>query len=117
MPNLILMMLGSLLRSFRTHAAMQAEIIALRRQLVVLQRTQKTKRFILRRGGCGLAFHNFGPAGVPLIIVKPATVIGWHRQGFRWYWTWKIRHGRTGRPRVAKETRDLIRSMSRMNVL
>src|SRR5262249_15018908 len=41
----------------------------------------------------------------------------WHRQGFRRYWTWKIRHGRTGRPGVSKETRDLIRTMSRMSVL
>jgi putative transposase len=52
-----------------------------------------------------------------LIIVKPETVIDWHRQGFRWYWTWKVRHGRPGRPQVAKETRDLIRKMSRDNPL
>jgi putative transposase len=41
----------------------------------------------------------------------------WHRQGFRWYWTWKIRHGRSGRPCVPKETRHLIRTMSRENPL
>ncbi|HKF01982.1 MAG TPA: integrase core domain-containing protein, partial [Candidatus Sulfotelmatobacter sp.] len=41
--------------------------------------------------------------------------IGWHCQGFQWYWTWKTRHGRSGRPRVSKETRDLIRTMSRDN--
>jgi putative transposase len=45
----------------------------------------------------------------------PETVIGWHRQGFRWYWTWKVRHGKTGRPQVAKELRDLIRRMSADN--
>src|SRR5262249_40634435 len=43
--------------------------------------------------------------------------VGWHRQGFQWYWTWKIRHGRSGRPRVSRETRDLIRNMSRDNPL
>jgi putative transposase len=51
--------------------------------------------------------------------VKPATVIDWHRCGFRWYWTWKIRHvrhGRPGRPQIPKQTRDLIRTMSRMNI-
>jgi len=53
----------------------------------------------------------------PYIVVKPETVIGWHRQGFRWYWTWKSRHGRSGRPRVPKDTRDLIRTMSRENPL
>src|SRR5262249_49533967 len=52
-----------------------------------------------------------------LLIVKPETVIGWHHQGFRWYWTWKIRHGRPGGPCVPKETRDLIRTMSRENPL
>jgi len=52
-----------------------------------------------------------------LIIVKPETVIGWHRQGFRCYWTWKIRHGQPGRPCVAKETRNLIRVLSRDNPL
>src|SRR5262249_28914609 len=47
----------------------------------------------------------------------PETVIGWHRQGFRWYWTWRIRHGRSGRPCAPKETRNLIRTMSRENPL
>src|SRR2546428_10493695 len=46
-------------------------------------------------------------------IVKPETVIGWHRRGFQWYWTWKIRHGRPGRPKVPRETRE----MSRENVI
>jgi hypothetical protein len=52
-----------------------------------------------------------------LIIVKPETVIGWHRKGFRLSWDWKSRHGRRGRPLVAAETRQLIRRMSRENPL
>jgi putative transposase len=52
-----------------------------------------------------------------LDIVKPATAIGWHRKGFRLFWTWKIRHGRVGRPAVSYEVRDLIRRMSRENPL
>jgi transposase InsO family protein len=47
--------------------------------------------------------------------VKPATVIAWHRKGFRLFWTWKIRRGRTGRPEVPLDVRDLIRRMSREN--
>jgi hypothetical protein len=50
-----------------------------------------------------------------LAIVKPATVIGWHRQGFRLFWHWKIRRGKPGRPGVPKEIRSLIRKMSREN--
>ncbi|MFN3325037.1 MAG: hypothetical protein ACK5AZ_16200 [Bryobacteraceae bacterium] len=52
-----------------------------------------------------------------LVIVKPETVIAWHRQGFRLFWTWKIRLGQPGRPPVAKETRELIRRRSRENPL
>ena len=51
------------------------------------------------------------------MIVKPDTVIAWHRQGFRWYWTWKTRRERFGRPSIPKETSDLIRMMSRDNPL
>ena len=52
-----------------------------------------------------------------LAIVKPETVISWHRQGFRLFWTWKVRHGKPGRPSVSKEIRELIRTMSRENPL
>jgi hypothetical protein len=45
----------------------------------------------------------------------PETVIGWHRQGFRWYWTFKVRHGKAGRPQVPQQIRDLLRTMSREN--
>ena len=50
-----------------------------------------------------------------LVIVKPETVIKWHRQGFNYYWRWKSRSGRVGRPRIDQEIRDLIRRMSREN--
>jgi putative transposase len=52
-----------------------------------------------------------------LLLVKPDTVIAWHRKGFRLYWKWKSRPGRIGRPRTSKEIRDLIRNMSACNVL
>ena len=105
MPNLILMMLSSLLAGLRTQAAMQAEILALRHQLIVLQRTQKKKRLILRPADRWLwvwLSRLWSGWRSALIMVKPATVVAWHRQGFRWYWTWKVRHGRTGRPTLSK---------------
>jgi transposase InsO family protein len=52
-----------------------------------------------------------------LVIVKPETVIAWHRKGFRLFWTWKVRHGQPGRPPVSQEIRQLIRKMSRDNPL
>ena len=44
-------------------------------------------------------------------------MLGWHRKGFRLFWTWKIRRGKLGRPSVPKEVRELIRTMSRENPL
>src|SRR5205085_827328 len=94
--------------------------IALRHQVLVLQRTQKTNRHLLRPPDRWLWIWLYGIWSgwrSALIIVKPETVLSWHRKAFRWYWTWKIRHSQTGRPRISKETRDLIQTMSRMNVL
>src|SRR3989442_6342313 len=51
-----------------------------------------------------------------LQVVRPETVVRWHRQGFRRYWAWKSRH-RRGRPAIGTEVRDLIRRMSRANPL
>jgi hypothetical protein len=48
-----------------------------------------------------------------LAIVKPETVVAWHRAGFRRFWTWKVRRGQTGRLVIAREVRDLIRQMCR----
>jgi len=51
-----------------------------------------------------------------VVIVKPETVIAWHRQGFRRFWTWKSRR-RVGRPPVPADVRALIRAMSEGNTL
>ena len=119
MRDLISIFLNSLVLVFRSRAALQTEIIALRHQLTVLQRTPKSKRLLLNPGDRCLwvwlsrVWSDWRSA---LLIVKPETVIGWHRQGFGWYWSWKIRHGRSGRPCVPTQTRNLIRTMSRENV-
>jgi hypothetical protein len=73
---------------------MHAEIVALRHQLTVLQRTQKPKRLVLNRADrCLWVWLSRVWSGwrSALMIVKPETVIGWHRQGFRWYWTYSAR--------------------------
>jgi transposase InsO family protein len=51
-----------------------------------------------------------------VVIIRPETVIRWHRQGFRAFWRWKSR-SRGGRPAIPREIRDLIREMSRANGL
>jgi hypothetical protein len=50
-----------------------------------------------------------------MVLVKPATVVQWHRKGFRLYWRWRSR--RLGRPKMSPEIRDLIRRMSLANPL
>src|SRR5438132_10289848 len=50
-----------------------------------------------------------------LHVVKPQTVIRWHRQSFRAFWTWKSRRGRVGRPRVGAELADLVRTLALAN--
>ena len=107
-------LLAAALSLFRTRAALQLEILALRHQLGVLQRSvkkPKLNRFdrMLWSWSCGTwtAWRS------ALCIVKPDTVIAWHRKGFRLFWTWKVRRVQPGRPAVPKEIRKLIRQMSR----
>ena len=50
-----------------------------------------------------------------LVIVKPETVVRWHRRGFKLYWRWKSQTRNPGRPNIDAEVRELIRRMSREN--
>jgi transposase InsO family protein len=52
-----------------------------------------------------------------LIVVKPDTVVSWHRKGWKAYWRWRSRHPKTGRRKIEPELRDLIRRMARENPL
>jgi hypothetical protein len=110
----------SMLRScFQTRTSMQIELLALRHQLVVLQRRTK-KRPNLRiadRLLWVMLSRVWGQWRSALVIVKPETVIAWQRKGFRLYWRWKSRAGKSGRPYVSLEIRELIRQMSTANPL
>jgi len=101
---------------FTTRAALQLENLALRHQLGVLHRSvKKPKLTPLDRLLWAWLYGVWADWRSALIVVKPATVIAWHRKGFRLFWTWKVRHGQPGRPSVPKDVRDLIRLMSRAN--
>ena len=52
-----------------------------------------------------------------LAIVRPETVVAWHRAGFRLFWTWRVQRLKRGRPVVSREVRELIRQMCRENPL
>jgi len=103
---------------FKSRAALHLENLALRHQLGVLHRSVKRPRLTafdrLLWAWLTQAWADWRSA---LVIVKPETVVAWHRKGFRLFWTWKVRHGQAGRPTVSREVRDLIRKMSRENPL
>jgi transposase InsO family protein len=103
---------------FRSRAALEAEIWTLRQQINVLRRTAPKRvsfRVFDRLVFVGLyrLFPNICDA---LAIVKPDTIVRWHRAGFRSYWRWKSRP-RGGRPTVPLEIRKLIREISIANPL
>ena len=112
-------LLFSLARSFfAPRLELMAEILALRQQLAILNRTanRPSLRFQDRLFWVTLAkcWQDWRSA---LLIVKPETVIKWHRQGFRLYWRWKSKTGRPGQPRIDAEIRELIRRISQENPL
>jgi putative transposase len=102
--------------AFKSRATLHLE--ALRHQLGVLRRSVKRPKLTpadrLLWAWLGEVWNDWRSS---LIIVKPDTVIAWHRKSFRLFWTWKVRHGQPGRPAVPKEVRELIRRISRENPL
>src|SRR5260370_21697361 len=104
--------------AFKSRAALQLENLALRQKLGFLVRSVKrTKLTSADRLLWTWLCEVWSDWQSALVIVKPETVIGWHRKAFRLFWTWKVRHGQPGRPPVSKEVRQLIRKMSRENPL
>ena len=111
-------LIASVSASFRSRAALQLEILALRHQIGVLQRSVKRPKLTpadrLLWVWLATVWYDWKSRA---FIMQASTVIGWHRKGFRLFWTWKIRRSRPGRPKVPKEVRELIRTMSRENPL
>jgi transposase InsO family protein len=104
---------------FKPRQRLEAEILVLRHQLNVLQQCAPRRALHLRWIDRALFIWLYRrcPRILDAItIVRPETVVRWHRKGFTAYWRWKAR-SRGGRPRIAKEVRDLIRRMSFENPL
>jgi transposase InsO family protein len=118
MTDLLRLILAFLASHFKSRAELKAEILVLRQQVNVLRR-RMPKRPALRNIDRLLFvwLYRWFPSIVDaLAIVRPETVIRWHRLGFRAYWRWRSRN-RIGRPKVSAELRALIREMSRANPL
>ena len=104
---------------FRSRASLELELIALRHQVTVLrrQRPGRPRLFSIDRLLWVWLYRLWPQALDAIALVKPATVVGWHRKGFRLYWRWKSKSGHPGRPKTSTEIRDLIRQMSVANTL
>ncbi len=117
MRTVCLVLFAALGSGLRRHAALVTENAALRHQLAVLER-QARGRPQLRPGDrlfwawLSRLWPGWRDA---LVIVKPDTVLRWHRYGFRLYWRWKSRSRRPGRSRIPRAVQGLIRQMCHAN--
>src|SRR6516164_270414 len=118
MIGLFCFALAVLASPFKSKLRLEAENAVLRHQLIVLGRrphgrvrlTNHDRLFFIR-------LYRWFPAIVKVLtIIRPETLLRWHRAGFRCYWRWKSRP-RGGRPPVKTELRALIRRMSIENPL
>jgi hypothetical protein len=103
---------------FKSKSRLEAENAALRYQLIVLRRrvrgrvqfTNSDRLFLVQ-------LYRWFPSVLKVItIIRPETLVRWHRAGFRQHWRWKSR-SLGGRPKIAADLRALIRQMSAENPL
>ncbi len=116
MLDLILALLAAIRVFFRTRRDLYIEIVALRQQVAVLKRKRPRPPLTSLDRFFWTALRKVWPRWSDvLILVKPETVIRWHREGFRLYWRWRSKV-RGGRPKASAEIRSLIRQMAAENL-
>jgi transposase InsO family protein len=100
---------------FRSRSDTALEILALRQQLTVFKRKRPRPQLNRLDRFFWTTLRRFWSRWAnALLIVQPATVVGWHRAGFRLYWRWRSRP-RGGRPKITEEIRGLIRRLAEEN--
>ena len=116
MTKWLQIILQSLISSVRSRRDLAFENLLLRQQLAAMKHRQPRPKLSKADRIFWVLLSKFWPNWRDALhIVTPETVVRWHRQGFRYYWTWKSR--RSGRPKVDPAIRDLIRRMCRANSL
>jgi hypothetical protein len=117
MKMLLKLILNILLRP-QKDSYLILENLALRQQLAIMKRAAKQPRLRTRDRLFWIVLCRFWSNWQePLIVVKPETVIRWHRGGFKLFWRFKSRHKGPGRPPISPEIRDLILKMANANPL
>jgi len=118
MLHLVRLLVGLVTARFRSRTRLEAEVLVLRYQLGIIRR-QTPKRVALSgldRLIFVLIYRLFPSAAAADTIIRPDTIIRWHRSGFRACWRWRSRP-LWGRPKISLELRRLIREMSLDNTL
>ena len=109
-------LVSTAISSCKPRRELALENLALRQQLAVFKRTVKRPKINNADQAFWLALMRLWSRWrEALLVVKPATVIAWHRKGFRLFWAWKSRR-RGGRPKVDAEIRALVQRMAEANV-
>ena len=116
MIGLLCFVVAVLASPFKSKIRLEAENAALRHQLAVLRRKLKGRARLTNHDRWFIVqLYRWFPLILPvLVIIRPETLVRWHRAGFRRYWRWKS-HRREGRPQIETELRALIRQMSTEN--
>ncbi len=111
------LILAAIVAFVKDRADLAAENLALRHQLSCLRHPKTRPKLQPLDRFFWALLNRFWPRWRELlVIVKPATVILWHRMGFRLFWRWRSRHRGGGRPKVSAEIRELIVEMATTNV-
>jgi len=118
MRSVVISLLLTIRVSLRDRAALQLEILALRHQLHLVNRSrpQRLRLSAAHRLLWAWLSNVWNGWRAAIVIVKPETVLAWHRRGFRLFWTWKSRRP-LGRPVIPPDVRLLIRTMAAANPL
>jgi|ERR1700756_3255019 hypothetical protein len=118
MIGLFCFVLTVLVSSFKSKLRLEAENAVLRHQLIVLKRPLHGRvRLTNHDRWFFIQLYRWFPSILRVLaIIRPETLVRWHRAGFRRYWRWKSRR-RRGRPPVEAELRAPIRRMSIENPL
>jgi hypothetical protein len=118
MIGLFYFALAALASPFKSKLRLEAENAVLRHQLIVLRRRRHGRVRLTNHDRWLLVqMYRWFPSILQVLkIIRPETLVRWHRAGFRRYWRWKSRR-RGGRPQIETELRALIRRMSVENPL
>jgi putative transposase len=116
MVRLLSAIIAALFSGFRSQTGLMIENLALRQQLSTVLQKRRPQIGLVDRAFWVVLRRVWARWSDAVVIVKPETVIGWHRAGFTLYWRWLSRRRRSlGRTRIWRDFRDLVRRMAHEN--